>query len=81
MIRICQMLEKPQEIGDALDLVGDLGVVQLFHPRHYGRQGAVGCGGLSLLVTVHFSKLVDQFLDQGDVEALGKEFEDLLEHG
>ena len=37
MIRICQMLEKSQEIGDALDLVGDLGVVQLFHPRHYGR--------------------------------------------
>lgn len=74
---IGQMFEEPQEVGDALDFGGNLGVVGEFL---LGWVLDARCGQLLLLGLVHLTQLVHQLLDQCQVETLGQQFQDLLEH-
>ena len=74
-----EVLEQSDEIGDALDLASDLGVVWEFGVLLVDDPGG-GRRKFLFLVLVHFPQFVHQFLDQGQVEALGQQLQYLLEH-
>lgn len=72
------MLEQTQEVCDAFYLACYLGKV--CEPCWLLGSQFGGHGNIGLPVFVHFSQFIDEFLDEGNIETLSEQFQNLLKH-